>query len=450
VIREPETSMFGKSGPAPSAVPRGAWLAAWVFMIINALAYLDRQVINLLVDPIRADLGISDFQMSLLQGLAFGLAFSICGLPIGWFVDRFSRRWIVFSATIFWGLATASGGLVRNWWALLASRFGVGAGEAALTPSVLSMLSDLFPRDRLTLATSAYSVGAIFGNAFSLVVGGAIIVVAAGWTIPHLPLLGQIHTWQLVLMMAGVPSLVGAFLIFLVREPVRKGRITTEASPAAASALKYMRSQWRFYACHFTGFGLLNLVVMAYTSWLPTYLMRAFHWSVPQTATTIASVVMTCTVAGMFFSGWLLDYFFRRGVRDIHLRYYVWVTPLALIPGAMSVMASNELLVVACMAAFHFLVPFVGLAGAAIQLGTPGEYRGRVTVIYLFIYNILGWGVGPSLAAAISDFGLGGSAHIGTGLAITMAVMMPVAWIAFALGLKPMRRAVTSCEELSA
>lgn len=424
---------------------RAGWTAVSVFLVLYALAYLDRQVLTLLVDPIRQDLGATDFEISLLQGAAFVLFYTICALPIGWAVDRFSRRRIIFVGILVWSVAAAAGGLARNYWQLLLCRFGVGAGEAALSPSAYSMLSDLFPKERLAGAMAVFSTGAIVGGAISLAVGGLVVSLAKGTEGYVIPLLGEVRPWQLVFLITGAPGVALAFLAFLVREPPRKGRIAAKTSTRSdfSGLIAFLRGRWRFYGAHILGFSAFNLMVAAYVTWTPTFLMRKYGLSAAETGFTLGGLSLVCGVAGMLGSGFLVDRLFRRGVTDAHLRCYAVGTALCGIAGVGAMLAPTLALAIACMTGVKLISPFIAVAATALQITTPNEYRGQVSALFLFVYNIVGFGLGPSIVAGVSDFVIGGGhGDIGLAMAATFAVFTPVAVGAFVLGLRPMRRAV--------
>jgi MFS family permease len=143
------------------------------------LSILDRLVINMLVIPIQQELSLSDFQISLLLGPAFAICFGICGYPLGWATDRFSRRGVVFGGIIFWSVATVLTGLSKGFPMLFAARMGVGAGEASLQPAAYSLIADKFPKERMTTALSIFGMGPKVGTAFAFGVGGWVISYAA-------------------------------------------------------------------------------------------------------------------------------------------------------------------------------------------------------------------------------------------------------------------------------
>lgn len=436
--------MSGDQGKA-AGTSRAAWGTLAILVVLYAIAYVDRQIITLMVDPIRKDLGISDFQISILQGAAFVVLYSVMALPVGFLVDRYQRRWIIFGGVVVWSFGAVASGLSRTYGHLLASRAVVGGGEATLSPSAYSMLSDLFPRERLASAMSIYATGAMAGTAISFIAAGYIVALATAISSHPLPIVGTLAPWQLVFIVTGAPGLILAFTVFLVREPPRRDKIADEwikRRGAIAALRDFLRGRGRFYVLHITGFSLFAIVTTGFAAWLPTYLMRTFQWPVERVGLTLGLVTLTAGVTGPLAVGWLTDYLFRRGVKDAHLRIYVWGT---LVVGALAVIATlsrNEAVVIAAIWLEKGIVSFIGIAAAALQLTTPNQFRGQISAIFLFFYNIVGIGVGATMIAAISDFGLGGPEHIGTAMAISFIIVCPIASLLLACGLAPMRRAV--------
>lgn len=429
--------------------PRLAWTTVIIFQVIYSFAFLDRQVLMLLVDPIRTDLGVTDFQISILQGAAFVLFYSLCGLPIGWAVDRYPRRWLVFCGICFWSVAAAAGGLAQTYWQLLFCRFGVGAGEATLHPTVYSMLTDLFPRSKLTTALAVYSTGAAVGGGISLIVGGFVVGLTSSVDAYHLPIIGMVKPWQMVFIITGAPGLLIAFLVFLTTEPPRRGKIASSAPEARASVVVFMRRQWRFYAAHFVGFGIFGAISAGYGSWVPSYLIRTFDWPVESVGAVLGLQTLICTAAGMLVAGYVCDRLFRGGVPDAHFRFYVWTLTIFGVAGVLAMTSHDITVVLICLSIIKFITPFIPVAAGALQLTAPNEYRGQVSAIFLLVYNGVSWGLGPSLVAGISDFALGGSGDIGLAMAIVFAGFTPLALLIFAWGMKPMRDAVAAASEWS-
>jgi MFS family permease len=183
-----------------------------------------------------------------------------------------------------------------------------------------------------------------------------------------------------------------------------------------------------------------------FVNWAPTFLMRKFELPVSTVGFSLGGINLVCGIMGMLGSGYIVDYLFRRGVRDAHLRYYAVATLICGVAGVAAMIAPTAALSLGCMAVVKTIIPFIAVAAAGLQITTPNEYRGQVSAIFLFVYNVVGYGLGPSIMAGISDFALGGSGDLGIAMAITFAIFAPLSSLVFVLGLKPMRRAVQAAE----
>jgi MFS family permease len=192
---------------------RYAWYVACVLMVCNTFSFIDRQVLGLLVTPIKQDLGISDTRIGLLQGLAFGLYYTLLGIPMGRLVDSGSRRTLVAAGVFLWSLMTAACAGARSFGALFLARMGVGIGEATLSPAAFSLLADYFPKGRLATALSIFSMGIFFGSGLALLLGGLIV--------------GALGSWRLTFLLVGLPGLLVALLALTIREPARRDLLRT-------------------------------------------------------------------------------------------------------------------------------------------------------------------------------------------------------------------------------
>src|SRR5262244_1984001 len=198
-----------------------AWYVVFVLMVCLTLSFIDRQILSLLVDLIERDLGISDTAIGWLQGPAFALFYTFMGLPVGWLVDRYSRRAIVAVGVIFWSVMTALCAVAGNFWSLFAARMGVGVGEATLGPAAMSLTTDSFPKEKLGGALSVYAMGIFIGSGLALIVGGAVTEAVKGMPAVALPIVGSIASWRLTFLIVGLPGLLVGLLIYTVREPLR-------------------------------------------------------------------------------------------------------------------------------------------------------------------------------------------------------------------------------------
>src|ERR1700760_2528163 len=234
---------------------RIAWTAVAVLTAIGAVGFVDRQVLALLVEPLKKDLGLTDTQIGVLQGFSFVILYATAGVPLGFAVDRYSRRLIIFLGVVAWSAATVLSGLSHSYNELLLARICVGLGEAALGPAAYSMLSDLFPKFRLAIAFSVFNFGLVLGSILALLVSGQVITSAAHGLV--FPLIGWRNVWQSTFIIIGVPGCLFSLLIFLIPEPVRRKRANT---PTAAHLFDFLRTRRTFLILHTAWFSLLLAV----------------------------------------------------------------------------------------------------------------------------------------------------------------------------------------------
>lgn len=422
-----------------------AWLTLWILVGLCVLSFLDRQIISLMTKPIRADLGLSDFQFSLLQGLAFGLFYAVCSVPIGWLVDRRPRRVLIWAGVGVWSLATAASGLARSFPHLLLARMGVGAAEATLTPAAYSMISDLFPPRRLALALSIFSTGASIGASLAFLVGGLLISALENVSL-SLPGFGGLATWQLTLVCLGLPGLALAFVIFAVREPARRSEKLLAPAADWTEFFAFLKSRARLFSALFVGCGLISMIGYGYLAWLPAYLMRVHGLTILQVGLLMSTLIGASGITGGILSGWFVDRLFARGRRDAHLFYWSWA---ALAVASLSVAAfAAPNLVTFCLVLVlvQMVLPFSGVAAAAVQITTPDRFRGRTSALFILVFNLLGLGLGATAVAAVTDFVFHDDLKVGQSIAVTAAVLGLLASVLFYSGRKAMRETLARIE----
>lgn len=426
----------GVSGPPAQGNPRYAWFVVYLLVGAYAMAFLDRQILSLLVKPIRADLGISDTQMSLLMGIAFSLFYGIFGIPIARLADRFSRRGVMVTGMALWCLATAACGLAGRYLTLFVTRVGVGVGEAALSPAAFSLISDYFRPERRSLAISLYSVGTTIGAGAALLAGGALIHFATGL---HLPLVGVIKPWQTVFLILGAIGLLYTPLLLLIREPKRQQEQPSNRT-GKVSLRRVLANNKRTLTLHHLGFAIYTLAAYGSMAWLPVFFMRVHGWSVTQVGLVYGICIAVFGSAALILGGWLADRLFRRGRVDAPLRVSV-VSALITIPFAFGIVFANDTwLQIACLAiaTFTFTIP-TGLGPAAIQSIVPSRARAQASAIFLLVVNMIGQGVGPTAVALFTDYVFGRDSAVGLSLVAVCVIALVTAAILLALACRPYR-----------
>jgi sugar phosphate permease len=419
------------------------------------LSILDRFIISLVVDPIKRDLGISDVQFGILHGAAFAVAFSVFGLVAGALADRYSRRWIIFAGVAVWSLATAACGLAQSFWHLLLARVGVGSGEAVLNPCATSMITDLFPRERLTSALAVYAIGATLGSGCAYLFGGLIVDWVSASGAFALPWIGEVRSWQAVFFVVGVPGALLSLVLFTVAEPARSGGAAApvgafswrSAVGSYAALLLFMRSRARFFAFHYAGFAVASMIVVGAGTWYPAHMGRTFGWDPGRIGFALGSTLVIAGVVGKLICGFAVDAMFRRGLRDAQLRWYAGTLAVAGPIGWLAMTSSDPRVFLAALGLYLTLLsPLPACANAALNLVTPSAMRGTGVALFASTAGLVGAGTGPVLIAAVSERAFDGDRSIGLGVAAMMALCCPLAALLLACGLRAMREAVGEAE----
>lgn len=428
----------------------GAWRALPVLIVLYALSLLDRQVLTLMVGPIKRDLGLSDFQVGLLQGLVFSVFYSVASLPIGWLVDRYTRRPIIWLGVTAWGLAATMCGLAQNYTQLLVARLGVGVGEAALSPAAYSMLADLFRPSRLALALSVLMIGSSLGNGAAIGLGGLVVSFAESTEGMTLPLVGHLASWQFVFVATGLPGLVLGATIFLIREPQRRNRKSATAKVSPSETISFIRRRKAFFTAHFLGFGLLSIVGWGFISWLPTYMGREFGWSIARLSLPLALIIGLGGTLGTLATGALVDRLFARGRTDAHMRVYAVIACGMTACGVAAFQVSDPWLFLALVTPIASTMVLAATAGAALQIVSPNEMRGQVGALFLLVMNGIGMGLGPTLVGALTDFVFRDETRLGLSMTLLFAGLGPISALALWLGMPAMRAAVAEASARNA
>lgn len=411
------------------------WYALGVLILAYIFAFLDRQILNLLVEPIKRDLHLNDTQVSLLQGLAFALFLSIGGLPLGRLIDTRRRVTVLAVGIAVWSVMTAGCGLARTYVQLLLCRVGVGVGEAAMTPSAYSLIGDLFKPRQLGLAVGLYSMGAYFGSGLALIAGASVIAaIPVGEII--LPLLGPVQGWQTIFLVVGLPGLLVALLVATLREPRRGG--PGASPPSWAETLAYFRANATALIPVNLCVAFSAMAMYGLAAWIPSFFIRAFGWTASEVGHGFGLIVMTCGAAGTLSAGLLGDRLKARGLK----RGRMWVmlgAATAAIPFAIAApLSPSPALALTLIAPLIFCLTLaIGSGPATLQEVTPNRMRGMQHALAVLTVNLVGLGLGPTLIALITDYGLQDERKVGLALAIGAPLMLAVSVLIGLVALKP-------------
>jgi len=433
--------------PLPSR--RYAWFVVGLLTLANVSSYIDRQVLSLLVKPIKHDLHLSDTQMSLLLGLSFALFYTVFGMGIGRLADRHSRRNIIIGGVVVWSLMTALCGGIRTYGQFFLARMGVGVGEATLSPSAYSLIADLFPRKQLATAMSVFTMGIFMGSGLALVVGAGLVARLPTAGLVAVPVFGAVHPWQLTFFYVGLPGLVLAGLLLLVREPARQQVLRTNSvanrltlSESLALVFRYRRA----YLLLCLGVACTALMSYGLTAWVPTYFGRTFGWTVPQAGLRYGLVLVGSSVAGVLAGGAYADRLHRQAVPDGRLRVGLVTCVGCLLTAFVPLLPSARLALLGLALPSFFIAMPMGAATAAIQEIMPNQVRALASSIFLFILNLVGLGLGPLLVALFTDHLFHDEGAIRYSLALVLLLGGVVGAACFLLAFKPYRAAIAHRE----
>jgi MFS family permease len=382
----------------------GHWWLVSVLCLVNAVAFIDRAALPLLVQPIKRDLQISDTLMSFLIGAAFIITYAVGGWFVGMLVDRFPRRRILAMGIAAWGISTMFCGSVTTYAGLFLGRCGVGAGEATCGPSSMSLVRDAFhPRFR-GRAVAIWAMGASVGGGLALLGGGAILHFVGESGSYVLPLLGiAVRSWQLVLIACGAIALPVALLVYTFKEPARRSS-STDSPIALRDALEAVRDQWLVYAPLFLANAATIMLSVGYASWIPAFLGRV--WKIPagEIGLTYGLIVLFLSTASQFIAGLLVDTVYRRGGLPAVPALGVVISVLIFLPAVLVPAAGSIVSVWMLLAAFNLLAASLFTIGTSTIVHlSPGPAIGKITAVHFAWVGITGTAIAPTLVAIVAE-----------------------------------------------
>ncbi len=445
--------MAGNSPTQPAAYSSAvySWYVVFMLTLLYIVSFLDRTIISLVIDPLKADLDVTDTQVSLLSGLAFALFYSVIGIPMGRLADRRSRRWIIGIGATFWSIMASLCGLAQTYAQLFLARVGLGIGEATLMPSAYSMISDYFPRKKLPRAYAVMMLGAPIGSGLAFVVGGMIASYAESVGVVEFPLLGEIRSWQLVFLITGIPGIALALWALLtLREPKRTGLMQESQNDNQLSlraVLAFARDHWTTYGTLLSGMSLSAMFTLGYLGWIAVFFMRTHGLDAGEVGRLFGPVATIGGVAGVLAGSFWCTWLAKRGRVDAPLRTAVHSLWVAIPCGIAAPLAGDLDLSLTLITVLVFFLTFPqGTNVAAFQLITPNEMRAQVSAVFLLITNVFGLGLGATMVALLTDYVFGAPERINDSLALMTALVAIPSLCLLTLGLKPYRASIEEAE----
>jgi MFS family permease len=423
---------------------RYAWYVLGILLLAYISSFIDRQILSLLVKPIKESFGISDTQMGLLMGLSFALFYTFLGMPIGIMADRMNRKKIIAWGIAIWSLMTVLCGLAGSFSMLFLARVGVGIGEAALSPAAYSIISDYFPKRKLGTAMSIYNLGVYLGSGLSILIGAAISSMIGKENI-QLPFFGEIFSWQVIFFYIGLPGILIVLLLQTIKEPKRKELDTDKESATKASVkeiIAYFKANKRTFLSLNFGIAFMSLASYAGIYWVPAFLSRVHGWENQKAGVTFGIIISIFATLGVLSGGRYADYLSKKAVVNAKIRaafigmsISVFCTVGVLFPDP------NIALVFIALFCFFAAFPY-GSATAAIQEVAPNNMRAIFSAFFLFVVNIIGLGLGPLTVGILNDAVFHDPLKIHQSIFITQFTGCLISATLLYIGLKPFSRSV--------
>ena len=430
----------------PAGGTRYAWSVVSVLLLLNVSSFIDRQVMALLVTPIKADLGLTDTQMGFLLGPAFAGTFAFSAFIVGRLVDRTNRVAIIAWGVAAWSVMCTASGVANTYGQLFAARFGVGIGEASLSPSASSLIADYFPPEKLATAMSVFTSGVFIGSGLAYFIGGTVIEAVSGLEPWRLPVFGEIRPWQKVFIVVGLPGFLLALLALTIREPRRE---RTADAPrftpfTTAQVIAWFRRYWVAYSTFGLAAALYASVNFGTAFWFPAFFERSHEWSPGKVGLLMGGATAIFGVVGVLAGGRLADFLKARGRRDGNLLVMVISAVISAIVALPLFTTSSEPILLGALIITNIVAaaPF-GAAAAAMQEMSPGAMRGQAAALLVFLLNFVGLGVGPPAVAMVTDSVFGDPEKVGLSLLVVTLVGRSLAALSVVGGLAAYRRAVS-------
>jgi MFS family permease len=412
----------------------------FVLTVVVMFTVLDRQVLALMIEPVKKDLSITDTQVSLLLGAAFSLSYAIGGLPIARLADRLNRRNLVATCLAVWSAATMACGMVHGYFGLLLARMGIGIGESGYGPAAWSIVSDSFRRERVAFATGILGIGAMAGTGVAMLLGGLALQMVQGFP-TELPIIGSMHPWQWTFIVVGAPGMLWALVMLTTREPARRGSGGARRAVPIADVARFMGREWRMYLATIGGTCMKNLLALGPNLWMPSLMVREFGWSVPRAGIYLGVITIICSPIGMITGGKLAEAWARRGRSDANLRIVLYALYLAVPVSILTPLMPTAPLVLAVYAV-QMLATGLGFGPgiASFQIVTPSAMRAQVGSVMQFSANVLAFAVSPLIVALFTDYLFHDPAQLKYSIALSTVLFGPLAIVIVVQGMTAYRR----------
>ena len=426
---------------------RAGYSAVAVMTLAQVFAFIDRQIPAMLVEPIKQDFNLNDSQIALLGGAAFSIFYAIMALPIGYAVDRYKRVNVLGTGIFVWSLMTTLAGLANSFGRLFGARIGVAVGEAVMAPVSVSLVSDYFPQNKQGKPMGVITAGVYLGIGATLIGGGYLIdylTDIGGITIPGI---GYFKPWQATFLLVGIPGILISIAAFMLHEPKRLGLSKRQDNSKPINIFSHLKTNKTTLFPMFGGLIFMALIFYSFTFWAPSMMVRTYGLSLTEVGFTLGIITIIASILGTISSGTVVDYLRSKGHSDAPIRTGMFACIFATPAICLAPIVDSLFLTWALIGIYLFFISSFAPIGLLAVSGISGnEVKGQMAAVHAFLMMAFGLSLGPQITAFFTDFVLMDESKLGYAMALTGALVLPVAAIFFKISSSSYQKAY---EELS-
>ena len=426
---------------------RAGYSAVAVMTLAQVFAFIDRQIPAMLVEPIKQDFNLNDSQIALLGGAAFSIFYAIMALPIGYAVDRYKRVNVLGTGIFVWSLMTTLAGLANSFGRLFGARIGVAVGEAVMAPVSVSLVSDYFPQNKQGKPMGVITAGVYLGIGATLIGGGYLIdylTDIGGITIPGI---GYFKPWQATFLLVGIPGILISIAAFMLHEPKRLGLSKMQDNSKPINIFSHLKTNKITLFPMFGGLIFMALIFYSFTFWAPSMMVRTYDLSLTEVGFTLGIITIIASILGTISSGTVVDYLRSQGHSDAPIRTGMFACIFATPAICLAPIVDNLFLTWVLIGIYLFFISSFAPIGLLAVSGISGnEVKGQMAAVHAFLMMAFGLSLGPQITAFFTDFVLMDESKLGYAMALTGALVLPVAAIFFKISSSSYQKAY---EELS-
>ncbi|WP_310532325.1 MFS transporter [Novosphingobium sp.] len=402
-----------------------AWLTVFVLFFAQIISTIDRGMLALVIDPVRHDLGISEMQIALLQGIAFTIFYVTVGLPLGAVADVVNRRKLLLAGIAVWSAATVAGGFAEGFGSMFTSRIFIGVGEAVLGPCAVTMISDLFPPEKRGRPVALYVFGSMIAFGLGSLICGLILDLAPKGFFAAWPVVGGLAPWRMVFVLVGASGVVLLALLATVSEPKRAAATgDPEARLNLRAGLAEMGRHYRIFVPFYLALGLFATGAVAATGWGAVLLTRTFAYDIGSAGKLLGVSQLLWSVLGALVAAFGVDRVGKRFGVAGRIRFAAILTLLA-VPAVLPRFAPDGPFAIVLLGEIMFVMAVYGTAMlSSLSEIAPPSLRGFAVALYAFVMTMIGGSLGPVAIAWLTESVFADPLAVGSSMALVGTVSL--------------------------